>query len=231
MKTYGGPFWTALCAGLAAVGVAAAQQAPPQAPPRNELPIAPAAPRVQMTIGTSSGMTVTMSNGRRSATLREGDETIELKERDGGKEITLRHERKVNGELKKDEYQAPDLDTLKQQHPQAVELYRRIANRIQAIQIRPIGQVQGLGGNVIAPFAYPHNQNPPPGQGRRTIHATVQGKKVQISDRYGLQIEVAVTRMVDGKEQTEQFSAPDLAALKKNSPEVAELYQRLTGTN
>lgn len=191
-------------------------------------------PRVQVSVtATSSGITVSQGNGRRSIKLQEGDEKIELQEREGGKEIRLRHERKVNGEQKQDEYQAPDLETLQKQHPQAAELYRRAVERANALQVRPLIQVPAIGpdGRVLAPFSLGQGHQPPPGQGQRTIQATVKGQKVKISDRYGAQIEIAITRNVDGKEQTEEHAAPDLATLKKQAPEAAALYQRLTGMN
>lgn len=203
-------------------------QAPGEAP--QALPL----PRVQVTVtAASSGITVSQGNGRRSIKLQEGDEKIELQERDGGKEIRLRHERKVNGEQKQDEYQAPDLETLQKQHPQAAELYRRAVERANALQVRPLLQVPAIGaeGRVLAPFSLGQSHQPPPGQGQRTIQATVKGHKVKISDRYGAHIEMAITRKVDGREQTEEHTAPDLATLKKQAPEAAALYQRLTGMN
>lgn len=207
---------------------AAFAQAVPEVP--QPLPLAPG--QVSVTV-SSSGITVSQANGRRSVKLQQGDETIELQEREGGKEIRLRHVRKVNGEQKQDEYQAPDLETLQKQHPQAAELYRRAVERANALQVRPLIQVPAIGpdGRVLAPFSLGQGHQPPPGQGQRTIQATIKGQKVKISDRYGAQIELAITRMVDGKEQTEEHTAPDLATLKKQAPEAAALYQRLTGMN
>lgn len=177
-----------------------------------------------------TSISVSIGPGSRSITLREGDEKIELREREEGKEIKLSHERIVNGATKRDEYQAPDLETLKKQNPDAADLYRRA---IEKIQIRPAIPIRVPGPNGIAQLGLPFGrpQQPQPGQGNRVLTATVKGQQVRIEDRYGTNIEISITRTVDGKDQVDKHSAADLATLKKEHPEIAMLYQRLTGTN
>jgi hypothetical protein len=214
-------FGKSLLAMLFFTGTATAQDTPP----KSDAPPAPA----RNAVATPGGSRFTMSrgnNGKRSITLQENGEKLELQETEGGKDITLRRERQVNGELKKDEYKAADLEMLKKQHPEAAELYRRLTERVAA---RP--PVPFPNPNGFPQFAFPGAQSLPPGQGVRSLVATVKGQRVQIEDRYGTQIEIAVTRTVDGKEQTEKHSAPDIATLKKDRPELAALYGRLTGTN
>lgn len=204
--------WLLMLWALCGIGFAAADEPPPAeraAAPRNP---------------TSSTRATIAANGQRSITFQTQDEKVEIQERDGGKEITIRHEKKVNGETKKAEYKAADLETLKKQHPEAAELYRRATERIA---VRPFPQFP----NGMPQFGFVGGPALAPGQGVRSVSATVKGQRVQIDDRYGSKIEMSVTRTVDGKDVTEKYSAADVAALKAEHPEAAALYLKITGTN
>jgi len=204
---------------LIAVGPALLCAEEPAPKPETKPPVPP---RVGLNVPATVRLSVSSGPGRRTITVQEGDEKIELQERDNPKEITIRHERKVNGELKKDEYKAADLDALKKQHPAAADLYRRVTDR---------GGTRLIPGIGLPPFAMPNGQPLGPGHGYRSISATVKGQRVSIEDRYGAQIEISVTRTVDGKEQADRYSAADLATLRSEHPEIAALYSRLTGQN
>jgi hypothetical protein len=206
-------------------GLAAAQDPAPRPQP-------PPLPRsnIQVNItGGASVLTTVTAGDRRTLLMREGSEKIELQEREGGKEIVLRHERPVNGAMKRDEYKAADLDALKTQHADA-DLYRRITERAKNQPPRA-APIRVPGPNGALQFALPNRQTPQPGEGTRRLSAVVQGQRVTIDDRYGAQIEITVTKTVDGQPQTENYSAADLATLKKERPELAALYRRLTGLN
>jgi hypothetical protein len=189
--------------------------------PRAPLPRAPLRPTTART-----SYSISIGPGQRSITLREGDEKIELLEREEGKDITLKHERLVNGATRRDEYKAPDLDTLKKQSPDAADLYRRAVERVQ----RP-ARVQVPNGIAQIGLPFGRSVQPQPGQGNRVLTASVKGQQVRIEDRYGANIVVSITRQVDGEDKVEKFNAPDVATLKKEHPEIAALYQRLTGLN
>jgi hypothetical protein len=62
----------------------------------------------------------------------------------------------------------------------------------------------------------------------RTIVASSQNEKVEISDFYGKNITLKRTHVFGGKAELTEYKAEDLAALKRKSPEAAVLYEKLT---
>ena len=123
-----------------------------------------------------------------------------------------------------------DLDALKKQNPDAADLYRRITTRANQQPV-PQPPIRVVGPNGMPQFVFPGRQVPQPGEGQRRLTAFLSGQQIKIEDRYGAQIEISVTKTVDGQPQTESHSAVDLATLTKERPELAALYRRLTGAN
>ena len=197
--------------------------------PRPFTPLPKADIQINVAGGGSILTTVPTPDGRR-LTMRDGSETIELQERNGGKDIVLKHERMVNGAPKRNDYKAPDLDTLKKQHPDAADLYRRIITRANVQPALP-PPIRINGANGMPQFVFPGRQSPQPGEGQRRLTAFLAGQQIKIEDRYGAQIEISVTRTVDGRSQTETHTAADLATLTNERPELAAVYRRLTGLN
>lgn len=176
-----------------------------------------------------------MVNDKRHIEAVNGDEKVEITDT-SGKDIELKHTRTVDGKSKTDEFKADDLDDLKKKHPDAAKLYEKYAAGRNAgfggaIQM----QIRGNAGGAF-PLARPvpgfrPELNPTPNQtdGARTIRAELDGRKIEITETDGQKIRIKLTKMVDGKEVAQEFSADDLKTLKAEHPEAAKLYEQLTG--
>ncbi len=174
-----------------------------------------------------------LNGGDRTIEVQSGDEKIEIRDKNG-KEIELKHTRPVDGKAKTDEYKAADLDDLKKKHPEAAKLYEKYAqgNGIAGgaaaqIQIQAIpGGFRAINGGVrLTP-----TDLGPISPGPRTIRAELDDRKIEITDEDGRKIRVKVTKAVDGKETSEEFSADDLKELKAEHPDAAKLYEKYTGS-
>ena len=175
------------------------------------------------------------ADGKRKINVQNGDEKVEIND-ENGRDIQLKHTRPVDGKAKTDEYKAADLDDLKKKHPEAAKLYEKHAGAALAlggggIQIQM--RAAGAGG---APFQFQprFNVEPvpvPPNRpaGPRTIRTEQDGRKIEITDEDGQKIRVKMTKTIDGKEVSQEFSADDLKTLKAEHPEAAKLYEQLTG--
>ncbi|MEI8383241.1 MAG: hypothetical protein WCJ09_24195 [Planctomycetota bacterium] len=185
--------------------------------------------------GLNQTMEVSVVNGKRQIKVQNGDEKVEIND-ENGKEILLKHTRPVDGKAKTDEYKAADLDDLKKKHPEAAKLYEKHGGAnlgaggggIQ-IQVR----AAGVGGAPlqfqprfqVEPVPVPTNRP----AGPRTIRAEQDGRKIEITDEDGQKIRVKMTKTIDGKDVSQEFSADDLKTLKAEHPEAAKLYEQLTG--
>jgi hypothetical protein len=177
-----------------------------------------------------------MVNDKRHIEAVAGDEKVEITDTNG-KDIELKHTRRVDGKSKTDEFKADDLDDLKKKHPDAAKLYEKYAagpnpgfgGGIQ-MQIGGIGAPRPLQLPRPVPGFRPE-LNPTPSQtdGARTIRAELDGRKIEITETDGMKIRIKLTKMVDDKEVAQEFSADDLKTLKAEHPEAAKLYEQLTG--
>ncbi|MDB5344545.1 MAG: hypothetical protein JWP89_2922 [Schlesneria sp.] len=178
-----------------------------------------------------------MVNDKRHIEAVTGDEKVEITDTNG-KDIELKHTRRVDGKSKTDEFKADDLDDLKKKHPDAAKLYEKYAAGPNpgfggGIQM----QIGGIGAPRPVQFPKPvpgfrPELNPTPSQtdgGARTIRAELDGRKIEITETDGTKIRIKLTKMVDDKEVTQEFSADDLKTLKAEHPEAAKLYEQLTG--
>lgn len=188
---------------------------------------------VQINGGANQRVQIKMVNGDRTIEVQIGDEKIEIRDKNG-KEIELKHTRPVDGKAKTDEYKAADLDDLKRKHPEAAKLYEKYApgNGIAGgaaaqiqIQAGPGGFRAINGGLRLTP-----TDLGPISPGPRTIRAELDDRKIEITDDDGRNIRVKITKIIDGKETTEAFSADDLKELKAEYPDVAKLYEKYTGS-
>lgn len=98
----------------------------------------------------------------------------------------------------------------------------------------PLGGPQGViqlqvQGGIIA--AGNVNVRTTVTNGQRTVTVNDNGKKIEIRDQDGEDIEVTVTETVNGQEETSEYSADDLDDLKQNHPDIAELYEKYTQQN
>ncbi len=177
-----------------------------------------------------------MVNDKRHIEAVAGDEKVEITDTNG-KDIELKHTRRVDGKSKTDEFKADDLDDLKKKHPDAAKLYEKYAagpnlgvgGGIQ-MQIGGIGAPRPVQLPRLVPGFRPE-LNPMPNQtdGARTIRAELDGRKIEITETDGMKIRIKLTKMVDDKEVAQEFTADDLKTLKTEHPEAAKLYEQLTG--
>ena len=176
---------------------------------------------------------VKIVNGDRTIEVQNGDEKVEIRDKNG-KEIELKHTRPVDGKAKTDEYKGADLDDLKKKHPEAAKLYEKYAPgngigggaaaQIQ-IQAGPGGFRAINGGLRLTPTDLGPIQ-----AGPRTIRAELDDRKIEITDEDGRKIRVKITKTLDGKDASEEFSADDLKELKAEHPDAAKLYEKFTGS-
>lgn len=190
--------------------------------------------------GLNQTMEVSVVNGKRQIKVQNGDEKVEIND-ENGKDIVLKHTRPVDGKAKTDEYKAADLDDLKKKHPEAAKLYERHGGaNLGGVNLGAGGggiQIQmraaGVGGAPlqfqprfqVEPVPVPSNRP----TGPRTIRAEQDGRKIEITDEDGQKIRVKMTKTIDGKDVSQEFSADDLKTLKAEHPEAAKLYEQLTG--
>ncbi|HEY4260889.1 MAG TPA: hypothetical protein VGM98_12045, partial [Schlesneria sp.] len=179
-----------------------------------------------------------MINDKRHIEAVAGDEKVEITDTKG-KDIELKHTRLVDGKSKTDEFKADDLDDLKKKHPDAAKLYEKYAAGPNAgfgggIQM----QIGGIGAprpiqlpRPVPGFRPEFSPTPMPTQtdGARIIRAELDDRKIEITETDGMKIRIKLTKMVDDKEVTQEFSADDLKTLKAEHPEAAKLYEQLTG--
>ncbi len=189
--------------------------------------------------GGGAGVTskISIVNGKRHVETQTGDEKVEIDDTNG-KDIELKHTRTVDGKAKTDVYKGADLDDLKKKHPEAAKLYEKysggnnlvIGGGGGAIQLQIGGVIPGRGGLVPVP-APGFQLTPVPSQpaGPRTIRAEQAGRKIEITDEDGRNIKVKLTKVLDGKNVSQEFSADDLKTLKAEHPEAAKLYEQFTG--
>lgn len=177
-----------------------------------------------------------MINDKRHIEAVAGDEKVEITDTNG-KDIELKHTRRVDGKSKTDEFKADDLDDLKKKHPDAAKLYEKYVAGPNAgvgggfqFQIGGVGAARPVQLPRPVPGFRPE-LNPTPSQtdGARTIRAELDGRKVEITETDGMQIRIKVTKLLDDKEVAEEFSADDLKTLKTDHPDAAKLYEQLTG--
>ncbi len=191
---------------------------------------APPPPQIQIRANINGGMSrsVQLRGQLRRITVTQDGETIVIEDT-ADKNITIKRTRTVNGEKKSDTYQAPDLDTLKKNHPDAADLYRKHTQDVQnAAQLQ--AQIQLRLGNG-GPFGGPATFTPRPGQGSRQLSSSSRGKTVEIEDQYGENIKVRITEKSDGAPKTREVEAKDLTELEARDAEAAGHYKRLTADN
>lgn len=211
-----------ICLTALFIGVPVIVSAQPPAPPPQQAPIRGAIRGV-----TTKSFSIT--NGQRKISVTQDDETVVIEDKDE-KDIVVRQTKLVNGEKKTEEFRAPDLDTLKKNHPAAAELYRKHTEGVQnAAQMRAQLQQQiqqRLNGGDL--FGMPRNGLSRRGQGTRQITSSSKGQTIEIEDRYGEKIVIKITdrRSTDAKTRT--IEADDLSDLEAKDTEAAGHYKRLT---
>jgi hypothetical protein len=189
----------------------------------------PAAELIQLR-GTPEGTTtrsVRMNGQQRRISVTQKDETITIEDT-AAKNITLKRTRVVNGEKKTETFQAPDVETLKKNHPEAAELYGKHAgDAAKDAQLQAQLQLRlNNGGQFGAtPFV------PRAGQGSRQLMSSSRGKTIEIEDQYGENIKVRITEKGSPEPKVRNVEAKNLAELEQRDTEAAGHYKRLTADN
>ena len=105
-------------------------------------------------------MKVSIVNGERTIEVVEDGKTIEIHDKDD-KDITLKVTEKVGDKQETREYEAADLDELKENHPEAAEIYEKYSQQNgAAIQIQINGQPLQLNPLRPAPVPQPRQSGP-----------------------------------------------------------------------
>lgn len=195
---------------------------PPAPPPPVQIPI-------RATIRGTVSKATQFSGDQRKISVTQDGETIVIEDK-AEKNITVRRTRMVDGEKKTEEFKAPDFDTLKKNHPDAAELYRKHTDGVQnAQQMRAQIQIQIQqrlnNGN---PFDLPRNGLARRGQGTRQIMSSSKGKSIEIEDHYGEKIVIKITDQRSAEPKTRTIEAEDLSDLETKDAEAAGHYKRLT---
>lgn len=191
---------------------------------------APPPPRIQPR-GQLDGKTTQFNGPQRKITVTQNDETIAIEDT-AGKNITVRRTRTVNGEKKTETFQAPDVETLKKNHPDAAELYRKHTDdELTAAQMQARLQAQmqariANGGQFVPPTFMQR-----PGQGSRQLMSSSRGKTVEIEDQYGENIKVRIIDKRSGEPKVREVEAKNPTELQERDAEAAGHYKRLTGDN
>ena len=103
---------------------------------------------------------VSIINGVRTIEVVEDGKTIEIRHKNG-KDITLKVTEKVGDKQETREFEAADLDELKENHPEAAEIYEKYSQQNgAAIQIQINGQPLQL--NPLRPAPVPQPRQPEP---------------------------------------------------------------------
>ncbi len=205
---------------FAVLAVTAPLAAQPPAPPPPQI-------QIRMGINVSGSRTIQMNGDHRRITVNEKDESITIEDT-AGKNITIRRTRTLDGQKKSEEFKAPDLETLKKNHPDAAELYQKQTEAAKNLQIQ-IPPPRPL--NPGDPFGMPRTNRSLRGQGTRQITSTSKGKTVEIKDRYGEEIVITLTDRRSGESKPRKIEADDLADLEAKDAEAAGHYKRLTAEN
>ncbi len=189
-------------------------------------PPAPPPPQIQIRTGFNiNGSRSVQINGQsRKISVSEKDETIIIEDT-AGKNIKIRRIRTVDGQKKTEEFQAPDADTLKKNHPDIADIYRKHVEGAIQLQIQvPAPQRMNPGD----PFGIPRNGLSRRGQGTRQITSSSKGKTVEIDDHYGEKIVIKITDRRSAEPKTRTIEADNLEDLETKDAEAAEHYRRLT---
>ena len=167
--------------------------------------------------------------GVRRITVTDVNEKIEIIET-AGKGITVKQTKTKAGKTETVEVQAENLAALKIKSAEAAELYQRYAV-VPGARVLIGGQMQ-MQLNPNRQFPRPlvvqeedESQSALP----RRIRFEIGDRKYEITDSAGPAIQMKITKMVDQKEETEEFRAESAAEFKLNHPEQFRIYEKYTG--
>jgi hypothetical protein len=167
----------------------------------------------------------------RSITATSGAEKVEIEDQDG-KAITLKHTRTVNGKPETTEYKAADIDALKLQSAEAATLYEKFTKNAATSLVKGGRPQVPLPANIRIPARAPRpfGDDPEPASvGPRRIRVDLDDRKLEIHDGPDSVIRMKVIKVIDGKEQIDEFITDNIRQLKTSRPDLCRLYEKYTG--
>lgn len=165
-------------------------------------------------------VSVADNNGDRKIEIQEPGRKVTMRDQ-RGKQIGITVKQDIEHGARTERVDAADMDSLKKIAPELAKLAEQYAGGVVANPAAQI-RVQALNGRIG------RNVQPVPA-GPRKISGEHNGGRVVIRDENGKKITMTITKTVDGKEETQEIKAEDLADLKKQNAELAEVYEKLAG--
>lgn len=166
-------------------------------------------------------VSVTENNGDRKLEIQEPGRKVTMRDQ-RGKQIGVTVKQDIEHGTRTERVDAADMDSLKKIAPELAKLAEQYAGGVVANPAAQI-RVQALNGRIGR-----FNAQPAPA-GPRKISGEHNGGRVVIRDENGKKITMTITKTVDGKEEVTEIKADDLADLKKQNAELAEVYEKLAG--
>lgn len=173
---------------------------------------------IQVQVLGAGGVVPLNAQGEREVRVEEDGRKIEIRETPF-KEIVVRVTETIDGKEQTTETRAGTTAELLRKDRRAFELYRRHVVRGEGANGIVAAQALAFGGQNAQ--VQVTNVN-----GERTIKATENGRRVEITDRDGKDITVRVTGKVDGKDETREYKAAGPDELKQKHPDAAKLYEQ-----
>jgi ribosomal protein S11 len=173
---------------------------------------------IQVQVLGAGGIVPLNAQGEREVRVEEDGRKIEIRETPF-KEIVVRVTETIDGKEQTTETRAGTTAELLRKDRRAFELYRRHVVRGEGANGIVAAQALAFGGQNAQ--VQVTNVN-----GERTIKATENGRRVEITDRDGKDITVRVTGKVDGKDETREYKAAGPDELKQKHPDAAKLYEQ-----
>jgi|GEM_PF-5439433 len=179
----------------------------------------------------------TFADGIRTLAVIDGEEQIEIRDA-GGKDIMIKHTRRVAGQLKTDEYQAENVAALRMKSAEAATLYQKYM--AAEPQLQPGGRLQlgaplpnmpnvrrGAPRQVLDDVFV--DEFEPSRHGPRKIRFDFDDRKFEIYDGPDAAIRIKISSTVEGKTVAEEFKANNIYQFRHAHPELYQLYAKYTG--
>ena len=173
-----------------------------------------------------------MKDGVRTVTVTDGTEKIEFTDT-AGKNIVVKQSKTVDGKSETTEVKAADLAALKVKSKDAANLYEKYAT-VPGAQVIEGGKFQfqlGVNRRQVAPEPGFTDEGIEPKPVERKIRFQMHDRIFEIYDSVGPSIRMKITKVVDQKEQSEEFRAESAAEFKAAHPELFRIYEKYTGNS
>ncbi len=184
----------------------------------------PANPGAKPGVPANVNVQMTNINGARKVEATEPGRKIVMRDQQG-KQLEITVQRDLEHGTRTERYDAPHFDALRKVHPEIAQLVKQYRDGAIGFGGNVNLQVQNLPGRIVGGFGGQQPQI----AGPRKIVGEHDGQRVVIRDENGMKIKLTLTKTVDGKDVTEEFTAETYGELKKNHPEIVKIYDKLAG--